>query len=71
MNRLIFSFLSLLIIFEATAQNSGRKLEKEIQPPEKATNPVRIVYPSEDTNQNRRPGHVSNEVKALNFVPYR
>lgn len=61
MNRLIIFSLSLLIIFEAAAQNLTQTLEKDILPPMKGFNPVRIVYPSVDTNNNRKPVHVSNE----------
>lgn len=61
----IFPALSLLIIVQATPQLNTP--EQNLAPPEQpiSSNNTRIVYPSEDTNKNRAPSHVSSEVRCI------
>lgn len=68
MKSLFFLVLSPLIVFGVSAQRDTN-LNREVVPPLKPLdNSTRIVYPSEDTNMNRRPSHVSSEVNdELNF----
>lgn len=56
-----FLILLSLSIFEASAQGGKRNTVVRLDEREPVIN--RIVYPSEDTNQNRKPAHVSEKVQ--------